>query len=182
MDGMYKNVGKMPMNQLPRRCNSPCVYEKKGGMDGMQYCFADSFSSQSMCDSMDVGSTGGPDDGETPVDMGSSSGSKEETTNMGGMGETTMGMGGKTTGMGGNEGKETTKEPSSGMVSPGDKETTTGMGDHGGKETTKGMEGHGGQETTKGMSDNGGDMGMGDHGGKETTKGMSDHGGDMGMG
>merc|ERR1711915_370338 len=182
MDGMYKNVGKMPMNQLPRRCNSPCVYEKKGGMDGMQYCFADSFSSQSMCDSMDVGSTGGPDDGETPVDMGSSgsqeegetpvdigssSGSKEETTNMGGMGETTMGMGGKTTGMGGNEGKETTKGPSSGMVSPGDKETTMGMGDHGGKETTKGMEGHGGKETTKGMSDHGGDMGMGDHGGSK---------------
>merc|ERR1719419_359667 len=135
MDGMYKNVGKMPMNQLPRRCNSPCVYEKKGGMDGMQYCFADSFSSQSMCDSMDVGSTGGPDDGETPVDMGSGSGSK--TTDMGGMGLTTMGMGGKTTGMGENEGKETTKGPSSGdgmedhgsgsttgMVSPGNKETT----------------------------------------------------------
>merc|ERR1719300_1646519 len=200
MDGMYKNVGKMPMNQLPRRCNSPCVYEKKGGMDGMQYCFADSFSSQSMCDSMDVGSTGGPDDGETPVDMGSGSGSK--TTDMGGMGLTTMGMGGKTTGMSENEGKETTEGPSSGdgmedhgsgsttgMVSPGNKETTMegkettkGMEGHGGKETTEGMEGHGEKETTKGMSDHVGDMEMGDHGGKETTKGMSDHGGDMGMG
>merc|ERR1712198_539379 len=135
------------------------------------------------------------------------SGSESKTTDMGGMGLTTMGMGE-------NEGKETTKGPSSGdgmedhgsgsttgMVSPGNKETTMegkettkGMEGHGGKETTegmeghsgmettKGMEGHGEKETTKGMSDHGGDMGMGDHGGKETTKGMSDHGGDMGMG
>ena len=44
MDGMYVNVGKRPWNNLP--CNSPCVYEKNGGWDNIQYCFADSMMSQ----------------------------------------------------------------------------------------------------------------------------------------
>jgi len=80
MDGMYMNTGKKPMSQLPGRCNSPCIYIKKGAMDGMEYCFADSLYSQSMCDTMgglstttDMGSSGGTDDGELPVDMGSTS-------------------------------------------------------------------------------------------------------------
>merc|ERR1711892_905147 len=68
MDGMYVNVGKKNMANLPYRCNSPCIYEKKGSWDGMQYCFADSMTSQSECDAM-------VDDGEEPVDMGSGSGS-----------------------------------------------------------------------------------------------------------
>merc|ERR1711892_1326678 len=30
MDGVYVNVGKLPWSSLPYRCNSPCVFERKG--------------------------------------------------------------------------------------------------------------------------------------------------------
>merc|ERR1719334_1444002 len=50
MDGMYVNVGKKSWGQLPGRCNSQCVYERKGAYDGLQYCFGDSMYSQSECD------------------------------------------------------------------------------------------------------------------------------------
>merc|ERR1711892_885006 len=33
MDGVYVNAGKLPWSSLPYRCNSPCVFERKGGMD-----------------------------------------------------------------------------------------------------------------------------------------------------
>merc|ERR1711892_682462 len=72
MDGVYVNVGKLPWSSLPYRCNSPCVFERKGGMDSMQYCFADSMYSQSECEA--VG------EGEEPVDMGEGS---ESPVNMG---------------------------------------------------------------------------------------------------
>merc|ERR1719334_3090159 len=68
MDGMYVNVGKKSWGQLPGRCNSQCVYERKGAYDGLQYCFGDSMYSQSECDA-DM------EDGEEPVDMGPGSGS-----------------------------------------------------------------------------------------------------------
>merc|ERR1719450_435904 len=61
MDGMYVNVGKKSWGQLPGRCNSQCVYERKGAYDGLQYCFGDSMYSQSECDA-DM------EDGEEPVD------------------------------------------------------------------------------------------------------------------
>merc|ERR1719369_1056769 len=63
MDGWYVNVGKKNPQYLPWRCNSPCIYTKKGNKKDMQYCFANSMTSQSYCDAMD--------DGEEPVDMGS---------------------------------------------------------------------------------------------------------------
>ena len=142
MDGMYMNTGKRPMSQLPKRCNSPCVYRKEGAMNGMEYCFADSLYSQSMCDTMggmstttsigpsggqddgetpvDMGSTGGPDDGETPVDMGStgSTDDGELPVDMGstqGQGENPvdMGMGETSADMGGTTGMDKTTKPSS---------------------------------------------------------------------
>ena len=67
MDGMYTDVGKLPWNQLPYNCNSPCVYERKNSYNGVQYCFADSLSTQAECDAS-------YDDEEEPVDMGSGSG------------------------------------------------------------------------------------------------------------
>merc|ERR1711913_226184 len=70
MDGMYVNVGQMSWDNLPRRCNSPCAYKRKGANDGMKYCFGDSQYSQSQCDA-------GMDDGEEPVDMGPGSGSED---------------------------------------------------------------------------------------------------------
>merc|ERR1719431_858080 len=70
MDGMYVNVGQMSWNKLPMRCNSPCVYKRKGANNGMKYCFGDSQFSQSQCDA-------GMDDGEEPVDMGPGSGSED---------------------------------------------------------------------------------------------------------
>merc|ERR1711892_1039561 len=88
MDGVYvnKNNNKKPCNSLPGRCNSPCVYEKKNAYDGVQYCFADSLYSQSECEAVvdpeegetpvDMGS-----EGETPVDMGSGSGSGSASEN-----------------------------------------------------------------------------------------------------
>merc|ERR1719186_2282628 len=88
---MYVNVGKKNMANLPYRCNSPCIYEKKGSWDGMKYCFADSMTSQSECDAMvddgeepvDMGSGSGPGS-ENPVDMGSGSGQESENpVNMG---------------------------------------------------------------------------------------------------
>ena len=85
MDGMYVNVGKKNMANLPYRCNSPCIYEKKGSWDGMQYCFADSMTSQSECDAMvDVKEPVGmgsevvsemESGSEDPVNMGPGSGS-----------------------------------------------------------------------------------------------------------
>merc|ERR1711892_1000390 len=72
MDGVYVNVGKLPWSSLPYRCNSPCVFERKGGMDSMQYCFADSMHSQSECEALG--------EGEEPVDMGEGS---ESPVNMG---------------------------------------------------------------------------------------------------
>ena len=81
MDGVYKNVGKLPRDTLPRRCNSPCVYERKGSEDGLQFCFGDSMYSQAQCEA------GG--EGEEPVDMGSGGenpvdmGSGEDPVNMG---------------------------------------------------------------------------------------------------
>merc|ERR1740137_358762 len=72
MDGVYVNVGKLPFPSLPYRCNSRCVFERKDGMDSMQYCFADSMYSQSECEA--VG------EGEEPVDMGEGS---ESPVNMG---------------------------------------------------------------------------------------------------
>merc|ERR1739838_987651 len=82
MDGMYVNVGKKNWNMLPWKCNSPCIYEKKGSWDNMQYCFANSMTSQSECAAdMDDGEepvnmgSGSVSYGEDPVDMGSGSGS-----------------------------------------------------------------------------------------------------------
>merc|ERR1712128_341125 len=72
MDGVYVNVGKLPWSSLPYRCNSPCVFERKGGMDSMQYCFTDSMYSQSECQALG--------EGEEPVDMGEGS---ESPVNMG---------------------------------------------------------------------------------------------------
>merc|ERR1719318_1457510 len=93
MDGMFVNVGKRPWTNLPYRCNSPCVYEKKDGWDNMQYCFADSMMSQSQCAAMD--------DGEEPVDMGMGEGS-QQPVNMGSeMEESGMGGSGSGSGMGG---------------------------------------------------------------------------------
>merc|ERR1719315_963240 len=62
MDGVYKNVGKLPYDSLPRRCNSPCVYERKGSDDGLQFCFGDSMYSQAQCEAVQ--------EGEEPVNMG----------------------------------------------------------------------------------------------------------------
>merc|ERR1712106_718684 len=86
MDGVYvnKNNNKKPCNSLPGRCNSPCGYEKKDAYDGVQYCFADSLYSQSEAveepeegeTPVDMGS-----EGETPVDMGSGSGSGSASEN-----------------------------------------------------------------------------------------------------
>merc|ERR1719233_1435637 len=81
MDGVYTNVGKLPYGSLPRRCNSPCVYERKGSDDGLQFCFGDSMYSQAQCEA--------GYDGEEPVDMGSGGenpvdmGSGEDPVNMG---------------------------------------------------------------------------------------------------
>merc|ERR1711892_1298783 len=78
MDGVYvnNNNNKKPCNSLPGRCNSPCVYEKKNAYDGVQYCFADSLYSQSECEAVVD-----PEEGETPVDMGSESGSGSASEN-----------------------------------------------------------------------------------------------------
>merc|ERR1719481_948886 len=85
MDGVYKNVGTLPRESLPPRCNSPCVYERKGWEDGLQFCFGDSMYSQSQCQAMEEGEE--PVDmgsgGEKPVDMGSGSG---DNPDMGGSG------------------------------------------------------------------------------------------------
>merc|ERR1712025_833831 len=54
MDGVYKNVGTLPRESLPRRCNSPCVYERKGWEDGLQFCFGDSMYSQSQCQDLET--------------------------------------------------------------------------------------------------------------------------------
>merc|ERR1711970_359053 len=86
MDGWYVNVGKKNPQYLPWRCNSPCIYTKKENMMGMQYCFADSMTSQSYCDAMD-------DDGEEPVDMGSGSGYGEGSEDPVDMGSGGSGMG-----------------------------------------------------------------------------------------
>merc|ERR1712142_1016091 len=154
MDGMYMNTGKKPMSQLPGRCNSPCIYIKKGAMDGMEYCFADSLYSQSMCDTMgglstttDMGSSGGTDDGELPVDMGSTSmpDDGETPVDMGstgspGDGQTPIDMGSTSDGekpvnMGSTQGSgETPMDMTSeNPVSMGDTETTEGFGGTEGK-------------------------------------------------
>lgn len=76
MDGMYVNVGKKSWGQLPGRCNSQCVYERKGAYDGLQYCFADSMYSQAEC-------YADMEDGEEPVDMGPGDGAGEGSWDMG---------------------------------------------------------------------------------------------------
>merc|ERR1712123_150525 len=86
MDGVYVNVGKLPWSSLPYRCNSPCVFERKGGMDSMQYCFADSMYSQSECQALGEGeeSVDMGEGSESPVNMGPGSGmGSENPVNMG---------------------------------------------------------------------------------------------------
>eukprot|EP00091_Calanus_sinicus_P004178 TRINITY_DN14400_c0_g1_i1.p1 TRINITY_DN14400_c0_g1~~TRINITY_DN14400_c0_g1_i1.p1 ORF type:complete len:138 (+),score=41.06 TRINITY_DN14400_c0_g1_i1:26-415(+) len=59
LDGVYDLVQAMDLASLPKRCNSPCVYQKRGGGNrearkmgdagGKMFCFADSMVSQSEC-------------------------------------------------------------------------------------------------------------------------------------
>merc|ERR1719249_517796 len=102
----------------------------------MEYCFADSLYSQSMCDTMgglstttDMGSSGGTDDGELPVDMGSTSRPDDGetpvdmgTTGSPGDGQTPIDMG-STQGSGETPMDMASENP----VSMGDTETTEGF-------------------------------------------------------
>merc|ERR1719341_2941711 len=59
LDGVYDLVQALDLSSLPKRCNSPCVYQKRGDvgraasqrgdLDGKMFCFADSMVSQSEC-------------------------------------------------------------------------------------------------------------------------------------
>merc|ERR1740137_177620 len=132
MDGMYVLAGWKNPSMLPKRCNNGCIYKKKDSNMVGEYCFGDSFYSQSYCDAMqdgeepvDMGSGGMGSGSEDPVDMGTGS---EDPVDMGSgsMGSGGMGSGG----MGGHS------SGSGGMAGHGSGSGASGMG-------SGGMGGHG---------------------------------------
>ena len=89
LDGVYDLVQAMDLGSLPKRCNSPCVYKKRGPNIGgnrearkmgdaaeKRFCFADSIVSQSECTF----------DGEEPVFIGDEMGGSGSQSGMGGSG------------------------------------------------------------------------------------------------
>ena len=105
LDGVYDLVQALDMSSLPKRCNTPCVYKKRGGPNiggnrearkmgdvaEKRFCFADSIVSQSECTF----------DGEEPVFIGDEMGGSGSQSGMGGSGFQS-GMGGS--GFGSNAG------------------------------------------------------------------------------
>ena len=102
LDGVYDLVQALALGSLPKRCNSPCVYRKRGGSgfgpnDGgnreaffkmgdvgdKMFCFADSMVSQSECTFA----------GEEPVFIGDGIGGHGSSSGIGGSGSQS-GMGG----------------------------------------------------------------------------------------
>ena len=76
LDGVYILVEALDLTSLPKRCNSPCVYQKRGDVEEKMFCFADSMVSQSECTF----------DGEEPVFIGDGVGGSGSDDGMGGSG------------------------------------------------------------------------------------------------
>merc|ERR1740137_407120 len=105
MDGMYVLAGWKNPSMLPKRCNNGCIYKKKDSNMVGEYCFGDSFYSQSYCDAMqdgeepvDMGSGDMGSGSEDPVDMGSGN---EDPVDMGSGSEDPVNMGSGSMGSGG---------------------------------------------------------------------------------
>merc|ERR1719186_471920 len=69
LDGVYMLVSNWVSN-LPYKCHSSCVYEKKGSF-GQKFCFAPSMTAQTECVAKN-------EDGEEPVMIGYGSGMKPD--------------------------------------------------------------------------------------------------------
>jgi hypothetical protein len=82
-DGVYDLVHTPALDSLPRRCNSPCVYQKRSGGEGKRFCFADSMVSKSECTVV----------GEEPVIIGYGMGGSGFGTAGSGSGEEGLGSG-----------------------------------------------------------------------------------------